>query len=409
MTKERVRLSDAEAKRQPIPKKGNSRVTYDNELAGFGLCVTRNGARSWVLNYVTKAGRERRITIGALQLWRATAAREEARRLKRLVSEGGDPLAEIEAEREAPTVWELCDRFAAEHLPRKRPSTSEDYQRMLRLHIRPHFGAHTKVADVTFADVDALHRKISKAGHLHRANRTIAVASKMFALAIRWGMCEANPVKGIERNTEHHRKRYLKSDELARLVAALAKHPDQQAANVVRMLLFTGARRGEALSMRWADLDLAEGKWSKPPSSTKTNIAHEVPLSAPARALLAEIRDAHGKRPLGTYVFPATAGEAGHLGSIKKSWRALTKAAGISGLRVHDLRHSHASILASGGASLPLIGALLGHSSPQTTHRYSHLFSDPLKEAVERVGAVVTAAGKPAPDTVVPLKRGGAS
>jgi Arm DNA-binding domain/Phage integrase, N-terminal SAM-like domain len=259
MTKERVRLSDAEAKRQPIPKKGNSRVTYDSELAGFGLCVTRNGARSWVLNYVTKAGRERRITIGALQLWRATAAREEARRLKRLVSEGGDPLAEIEEERAAPTMADLIERFREEHLPRKRETTRIDYERMLKNHIAPHFGAHMKVADVVFADCDALHRKISKAGHLHRANRTIAVLSKMFMLSVRWHMRPNNPCKGIEKNTEHHRRRYLSPDELGRLTEALRKHPDRQAANVLRMLLFTGARRGECLSIRWADVS-PEGK-----------------------------------------------------------------------------------------------------------------------------------------------------
>jgi integrase len=412
MVKKKVRLTDAVAKRLPTPKQGNSRVSYDAELPGFGCCVTRNGARSWVLNYVVR-GRERRITIGALQLWRATAAREEAKRLKRLASEGRDPLAEIEEERAAPTVADLCDRFEEEHLPRKRGSTAEDYLRMLRVHIRPHFGQHAKVADVTFADVDALHRKITKAGHLHRANRTIAVLSKMFSLAIRWGMCEANPCKGIERNTEHHRRRYLSADELGRLVAALAAHPDTQAANIVRLLLLTGARRGEALAIQWSDVDLTAGVWSKPPSSTKQKQAHEAQLSAPARQLLSEIREQqvakHPKRPLGKYVFPG-AGATGHRVELKKDWRQLCKAAQIDGLRIHDLRHSFASQLVSSGASLPLIGSLLGHASPATTNRYAHMFADPQRAAVERVGRLVEDAGKkPAPEKVVPLKRGGAS
>jgi integrase len=144
------------------------------------------------------------------------------------------------------------------------------------------------------------------------------------------------------------------------------------------MLLLTGARRGEVLSMRWADL--TEKTWSKPPSSTKQNKHHEVPLSAPARALLASIREEqaaqHPKRPLGEFVFPST-GKKGHLVEVKKGWATLTKAVGIKGLRLHDLRHSYASAHASGGASLPLIGALLGHSSPTTTARYAHLFQDP--------------------------------
>ena len=116
--------------------------------------------------------------------------------LRRLIDDGGDPLADIEAERAAPTVAELCDRFEQEHLPRKRPGTAEDYKRMLTNHIRPHFGAHTKVADVIFADIEALHRKISKSGATYAANRCVAVLSKMFSLAIRWNMRDRQSVQG---------------------------------------------------------------------------------------------------------------------------------------------------------------------------------------------------------------------
>ena len=190
---------------------------------------------------------------------------------------------------------------------------------------------------------------------------------------------------------------------------ALAEHEDQQAADIVRLLLLTGARRGEVLSARWADLDLGEGKWSKPASSTKQKEAHEVPLSAPARQLLSEIRERQaGKRhALGKYVFPGTGG-SGHIVEIKKAWRALCRAAGITGLRIHDLRHSYASQLVSGGASLPLIGALLGHASPSTTARYAHLHHDPMREAAERVGAVITAAGQPAKEPTSLKPRRGA-
>lgn len=109
---------------------------------------------------------------------------------------------------------------------------------------------------------------------------------------------------------------------------------------------------------------------------------------------------------MGDYVFPGSGG-TGHVVEIKRVWRQLCKAAGISGLRIHDLRHSFASQLASGGASLPLIGALLGHSNPATTHRYSHLFDDPQRAAVERVGAIVSAAGKEAEEPVATFPNGG--
>jgi integrase len=274
----------------------------------------------------------------------------------------------------------------------------------LRVHIRPHFGQHSKVAEVTFSDIDRLHRKISQVGHSYRANRVIALCSVMFGLAVRWAMRPDNPCKGIERNTEFRRKRYLKTDELARLTEALNTYADRQAVDVIRLLLLTGARRGEVLSARWADIDLGKRIWSKPASSTKQKEHHEVPLSAPACQLLAEIRERQSdkKRGLGEFVFPGN-GETKHVVAIKKSWRRICKTADIEGLRIHDLRHSFAAQLASGGASLPLIGALLGHSNPTTTHRYAHLFQDPQRAAVEKVAAIFTA--QPAVEPV-PLKRG---
>ncbi len=390
-------LTDALVKRLPAPTKGN-KIFFDDEVASFGCRVTTGGNRSFVLNYrVRGTGRERRFTIGGAGDWRTTAARAEARRLKQFIDQGGDPLADLEIQREAPTMSELADRFEAEHCIRKRASTAEEYKRMLRIHIKPFFGAHTKVGDVVFADVEALHRKISKTGATYAANRCVAVLSKMFSLAIRWGMCTTtNPARGIERNTEFGRRRYLSADELARLTAALAAHPDRQAANIIRMLLLTGARRGEVLAARWSDIDLATGTWAKPAASTKQKLDHEVPLSAPARLLLNTIREQQmaNRRPVGEYVFPGS-GVTGHVADVKKFWRQVCKAASIEGLRVHDLRHSFASQLASGGASLPLIGALLGHSNPSTTARYAHLFDDPQRAAVEKVGRVIVDAGPP--------------
>jgi integrase len=412
MTKvERHRLVDDSVKRLtdvgsvgklPAPANGN-RIYYDAEdggLAGFGVRVTAAGARSFILNYRTKGGRERRITIGTFPNWTIGAARIKAREFKRLVEDGGDPLKNIEDEREADTMADLADRFEKEHLPRKRDSTKRNYQLLLRLHVRPHF-KRTKVADVTFADIDSLHRKITKTGSPYAANRTIAVLSKMFSLAIRWKMRSDNPCRGIERNTEYKRTRYLSSDELRNLVAALAGL-DRQTANAIRLLLLTGSRRGEVLAMRWADIDLSAGTWSKQASSVKQDKPHEVPLSAPVRQLLSEIAGQAGKRPLGEFVFPG-AGSTGHVVEIKKAWRTLCKNAKISSLRINDLRHSFASELVSGGASLPLIGALLGHSNPATTQRYAHLFLDPQRAAVERVGAVVGAAGKAPPPKPTPL------
>jgi len=153
---------------------------------------------------------------------------------------------------------------------------------------------------------------------------------------------------------------------------------------------------------------------TKAASFTKQKKLHRVPLSAPVRQLLAEIKHAADQRPAGAnrelspFVFPAqrTARKgAGHLVEIKGPWAAICKAAQLSGVRVHDLRHSYASILASAGLSLPVIGALLGHTQPQTTARYAHLFDDPLRAATERVGAIVTGSGDSKPADVISLNR----
>jgi integrase len=197
-----------------------------------------------------------------------------------------------------------------------------------------------------------------------------------------------NPCKGIERNDEAKRKRYLTGAELERLSAALANHDDRDAADIFRLLLLTGARRGEIQAARWADVDLEKGVWTKPGATAKQRTEHIVPLNAPARQLIAE-------RPIGEseYIFPGRNG--GHRVEIKSNWRRICKAAQITGLRIHDLRHSYASILASSGVGLHAIGALLGHTQPQTTHRYAHLFDDHLRQATERVGEVVMPANKP--------------
>jgi integrase len=388
------RLTDAIVKALPTPERGN-RITYDSDVKGFGCRVTAAGARGFVLNYRTRAGRERRYTIGAFPAWKTIAARTEAAEWLKRIDRGEDPLADLEAERAAPTVADLCARYQTDHLPKKRPSSQKSDRQMIERHILPAL-KHVRVATLTFSDVDGLHRKITAAGTPIRANRVIAVLSKMLSLAIRWGWRPDNPAKGIERNAENKRHRYLAPEELARLTAALAEHKDQQAANIIRLLLLTGARRGEVQAARWADIDLERGVWTKPGATTKQKTLHRVPLSDAAVQLLTGIRD--GTDGAGEFVFP---GPRGHRAEIKQNWSAICEAAGIVGVRMHDLRHTYASVLASSGLSLPVIGALLGHTQPATTARYAHLFDDPLRAATERAAAIIT--GKPSAD-VVPLK-----
>lgn len=409
------KLTDTIVKTLPAPSKGN-KITYDSEVRGFGCRVTAAGARAFILNYRTRGGRERRITIGSYPDWRVSAARQEAADLKKRIDVGEDPMTAVEADRNAKTMADLCDRFELEHLPKCRPSTRAEYLSHIDRRVRP-WMKNLRVAEVAYSDIDDLHRKVTREGAPYAANRAVAVLSKMFSLALKWGWRDSNPCRGIEFNQEEKRERYLSGAELIALTEALAAHADQQAANIVRLLMLTGARRGEVLGVKWTELDLESGIWTKPSARTKQAKLHRVPLSAPARQLLAELqaqaeREAKKRsRDMSDFVFPGKGG-VGHRVEIKHAWRKLCVAAKIvtvstakdgkvtvtPSARIHDLRHTFASTLASAGLSLPIIGQLLGHTQASTTHRYAHLLDDPLRAATERAGAILT--GGPSADVI---------
>jgi integrase len=382
-----ARLTDATVKRLPAPATGN-KVHYDAVVTGLGCRVTEAGHKAFVLTYRTKLGRQRRITIGSFPDWSVVGAREEAKRLKREIDSGADPLAAIETAKAEPTFAELAGRVVETHFARKRRRTGEEYERLLRLHLLPTLGK-LRVSEIRFADCDALHRRISKGGSPIAANRAHSLLRVIFSFAVKWGMRADNPCVGVERNSEHPVERYLSRAELERLTAALDQEADQQAADIFRLLLLTGCRIGEALSARWEHIDLTAGIWNKPHQLTKTAKKHVVPLSRAAIELLSALR----RKTNSEFVFPGN-GSTGHRHATFKAWARVRKAAGLGGFRIHDLRHSFASELVSSGASLPLIGRLLGHTDPATTARYSHLYDDPLRAAVERVGKVVSNGGR---------------
>jgi integrase len=389
-----MHLTNRTVEKLPTPAHGN-RVFYDDETGGFGCRVTAAGSRAFILNYYRRAdGRERRFTIGGYPDWSVAAAREEAKRLKREIDGGADPVGAYQESRAAPTIADLCTRFERDYIPRKRPSTQRVYRQQIAADILPALGK-AKVAAVSHSDIDAFHHKLTSRAPTH-ANRTLAVLSKMFSLAVRWGWRTDNPCRGIERNQEEKRHRYLSATELTRLSEALAKLDDVSAANAVRLLLLTGARRGELLAAKWADLDLDAGVWVKPGATTKQRTQHRIPLSEAACRLLAEMQEQADTE----WLFPARGG--GHRAHINAAWDTLRKAAGIPDARTHDLRHTYATALASSGLGLLVIGRLLGHTAAQTTLRYSHLMDDPLRAATERASAVLSGN---APAQILPLTK----
>jgi integrase len=400
-------LTQKNVKDIEAPPRG-SKITYDHSdgddptktVRGFGVRITAAGAKAFILNYRFR-GQERRITIGTYPGWSVAAARKEARDLRVRIDQGEDPLAERIADREAPTMRDLASRYLVEHaIPKKRPDSVRDDRAMLDKIILPALGSR-RVADLRHSDIERLHAKVTARGSTVRANRVAALISKMLNLAIRWEMITMNPAKGIERNPENRRTRYLSGDELARLSEALAIHSSQSAANAVRLLLLTGARRMEVLGAQWGEFDFETGHWIKPSSHTKQKSEHKLPLSAPALKLLAEMRE----QAKGKFLFPGRDGK-GHMVDLKTSWSTICRVAQLGDARLHDLRHTHASLLANAGANLMQIGALLGHTNPETTSRYAHHFDDPLRAATEHVGAIIT--GRP-PAEVVRIRKGDAA
>lgn len=368
---------------------GAETVLWDSDIKGFGVRVQRGGVRSYVLHYRAGSGRGaplRKLTIGRHgSPWTPETARREARRLLGAVAEGVDPAADRVARREAPTMADLAKRFLAEHVEAKRKArTAAEYRRLLEKAILPVLGPR-KVADVARGEIAKLHNALRAAPY--QANRVLAVLSKMFNLAERWGLRPdgSNPCRHIEKFGERKRERMLSASELARLGEALASYDGSPiVVAAVKLLIFTGARLGEILGLRWEWLDLERGEARLPDSKSGAKTLH---LPPPALTVLATLPRIEGN----PYVI------AGHrdgapLVNLEKPWRKIRGLAGLDDVRLHDLRHAFASVAASSGMGLPIIGKILGHTQPATTARYAHLASDPVKAAAAAVAEKIASA-----------------
>jgi integrase len=328
------------------------------------------------LNYVTHGGRERRLTIGAIDAWPVAAARKRAAELRRMVDMGGDPLAERQTERKAPMFGDLLDQYL-DHARAAKRSWRSDHG-IIEGYLRR--WSDRKAHSIERRELRQLHAEITRAGKAIRANRVLAIASAIFGYAVDAELIEDNPTRGIKRNTENKRTRHLSQDELTRLWRVLRDWPDQVSAAAVRLLLLTGCRRGELLGARWGEFDLVAGIWTKPASRVKAKREHRLPLSAEAVAELQRL-PRHNSTD---FLFPNTVNR-GHWNQVR-DWPAIRKAAGLDDVHLHDGRHTAASLLIARNFSLPIIGGLLGHSQPSTTARYSHLYDDVLRGATAQLG-----------------------
>jgi integrase len=409
-----VKLTQKYVKEIEPPAKGA--VTFwdgdhDGKVRGFGVRVYKTGTRSFFLNY-SVGGTEHRVDIGAFPEWTVDAARDEAKALRQLVDRGENPAEDKRERREAPSIQDLIDRYIEQHLPQKaaKGPRANDERKMLA-DIGAALGKRTRVTDVHDGDVDKMRRDITRSGRPVRANRILAIASKLFSLSLKSMAGEdrpwrdaalGNPCKGVKRNHEEPKERFFSQAELAAISDALAAYPGQVSADCVRLTMLTGCRPGEAMAATWEQFDAEPGYWIKPAANTKQRRQHKLPLGAAALELVDRLRKVRAKGA--TWMFPGEV-DGKPVVALWHVWHFVRDHAGLGkDARLYDLRHSFASIGAGSGLSLPIIGRLLGHTQARTTQRYAHLADDPLREATERIGAVISGAGRPAAN-VASIKR----
>jgi integrase len=364
---------------------------WDAEVPGFGLRVWPSGKRVFIYQYRTKHGHTRRPAIGQYGAITVEQARRIARQWAAEVQQAGDPGGARREARNALSVAQLADRYLAEHARvKKKPRSVTSDETLLRLHILPTIG-HRKVPSMTRADVQRLHHGMNETPGA--ANRTLALLSKMFNLAEIWGLRPdgSNPCRHVEKFKENKLERFLSEAELARLAEVLAEAERTRtelpsALAAIRLLLFTGARLSEILTLRWEHVDM-DGQCLRIPDS-KTGAKT---IYLPAGGL--EVLNGLPQGDDNPYVI-AGAKPGSHLVNLRKPWGRIRARAKLDDVRLHDLRHSFASMAVAGGLSLPVIGALLGHTQPTTTQRYAHLADDPLKQAANIAGGRIAAAMK---------------
>lgn len=366
-------------------RKWSRYVLWDDAVRGLGLRITPKGKKSFVLSYRT-GRRKRLMTLGPYGVLTLREARGRATKELARVLDGEDPLNERETASAAPTVAEIGQRYLEQHARvKKKPSGAKTDEQMLRDYILPRIGT-LRVADITSQDIGSIHHALHEKPYV--ANRVLFLLSTMLNLSEKWGLRPggSNPCRHVKKFKEAPRERYLTTEELRRLSAALAEAEDEgrmcpYAIAAIRLLILTGCRLREILRLRWEHVDLERKVLRLPDSKTG---AKPVYLSEPACDLLRSV-----PRTVGAPYVIEGRKPGSHRSDLKRPWKQICETAELEDLRIHDLRHSFAAVGAGLGLSLPMIGKLLGHSQTRTTSRYAHLASDPMHEAAERIGSAL--------------------
>ena len=403
-------LRSARLGRRSVEAAGREAASYrlwDTDLKGFGLKVSAGGVKTYFVSYRAGSGRsatKREFSIGRHGTLTPDQARTEAERLLSEARLGGDPQDARVRQRRELTIAELCDSYVAEGCTTKKPSTLATDRARIERHIKPLLGSR-KVSSVAREDLDrfiaavaagktaAVEKTKSRGkavvrGGTGTATKCASLLSTIFEFAISRKMRTDNPARGVRRFKERKVERFLSSAELERLgdaLTALGHGMNPASIAIVRLLALSGARRGEIVNLRRSEIDWERGLLRLGDSKTGQKV---VPLGAAALQVLRDIPEVKDS-PL---VFPSAGDLQRPFQGLPKAWATIRARAELRDVRLHDLRHSFASVGLASGQGLPLIGKLLGHADVATTARYAHLADDPVRVAADRISGAVAGA-----------------
>lgn len=376
-------------------------ILWDSEVTGFGVRIyppkgrdTQSGAggpqnqkgkspsgkKSFVVAYRFN-GRSRQRTIGSYGHMTLDQARKEARKLLVMVASGVDPAVEKEKRKRGDTVKALCESYLERHSKvHNKEKTFREDERRVKTRIIPAFGS-IPAQSLTRSDVAQFHNKLGK-DHPYEANRVRSLISSIFERAREWGLLpdnHQNPTIGVKRFREHKRDRWVKHEELPNLARAISEEENIYVRSGLWLYLLTGMRKLELLAAKWADVDFEQRQLRL--ADTKAGRTHYVELSPAALEILENTPRTKGN----PYIIVGRK-RGQHMVNIDIPWRNVRKRAGIDDVRLHDLRRTFGSWLASRGTPIAHIGKLLNHSNSSTTEIYAHFSKDPLQNAVEDIG-----------------------
>lgn len=364
-------------------------VFWDRDLTGFGVRVYPTGGKVYVVQ-ARGPGGPKRVTVGRHGVLGAEQARQRAALIIARVKAGEAPMPELMTAKPAggPTVGELARRYLEEYVTvRYKPSSVAPTRTVVNRYIVPELGKLPLTA-VDRAQVTALHHRLYRTPYI--ANMVIGTLSLMYRLAGAWGLVPegSNPCHSVIKYPERKRERFLTDREFARLGQVLDEVETRGGASApavaaLRLLMLTGCRKSEILTLRWEDVVLDANELRLPDAKTGARV---VPLSPSAVNLLAGLP----RTPGSPWVIPGRK-PGTHMRDLDDAWQVIRSRAGLDDVRIHDLRHSFASRALALGESLPMIGKLLGHSQAETTARYAHLARDSVQESATRIAESIAA------------------